>query len=1142
MRPIRLTVKGLHSFREKQTVDFSMICSGGVFGIFGPTGSGKSSLLDAMTLALYGKVERALNNTQGIMNHSENTLSVSLTFELGPQKNAARYTVERTFKRSSEHNVQTSVCRLLDSTGDPVVIADKKQEVDKYIESLLGLSIDDFTRAVVLPQGKFSEFLHLRGNERKKMLQRLFRLEKYGDQLLNNIKLKLREADHEKDRLAAEQHGMGDTSENAYKRVKEACNYWAERLKEYQHKKKKIEEEWEQTRQLWTWQQEKIDAENHLNYHLKKDDQIEEYKTFLAQSDMAAKVKPLADSLITNRDELEKWEKTLVAAQTNYEQSVQEYNSLSQEMEQLKEEKEQAMNVLHETEKSVEQAQKVKREKQEYRQQRDVARDDLNKIEQEIDKWNASLEKEESNVKKYKHAVEQFHAQYNHMYVSSEEKHRLIKAKEEKQHLRYLETNIDKRKEECKKRQSELEAEKTKLREAEEKCKKTEKNVQNRFNQVFNWYEEAAELNRWLEGLYSHVEKTLEAEREREKKRQLDEMAAVLSKSLKEGTSCPVCGSPSHPYPAEHFSEAAAASEDNQTHQKTLEYWLTVLQKTQFSTKEKMLELEQMSQHITSYLDKTDKVITNDNIDRTSPEREVDITEDSWQETLNHTLNKWKKEEETISKLSQLVNDDIDAYRKADEQKQRYNYQVEDLTVHYERLRQETAEEEANFQRELENWKMQFPSFTYDTLDAEYDKVRDREQQCETFKRRAEEGQRHIYQLEQQCEETKTVLQTKTVQHAECHTKYKQFSTLVKEKEGELERLLGQKDIQVLIDWMHTERSKWQNKEKEIAKRAERAEEATKKWENEKNIATHTCQDAKSRYELSLSKWLESKKKENHFFTNPEEVHAYILTENEYIDYRQQIDDHEKEKEKWRNLLENVSIKLNGRRVEEKDWQACEVKKKEINEEIDNIREKRGAALEQLNDLNNKRDRYQELEKQREKWADTAEKYQKLYQVFRGKNFIEFLAEEQLIQISQLASERLRDLTRGRYALEVDSNSGFVIRDDTNGGIRRPVSSLSGGETFLTSLALALSLSASIQLKGEYPLEFFFLDEGFGTLDQDLLETVISSLEKLQTHSLSVGIISHVPELQERIARKIEVIPAQPGGEGSRITVHGVQN
>lgn len=110
-------------------------------------------------------------------------------------------------------------------------------------------------------------------------------------------------------------------------------------------------------------------------------------------------------------------------------------------------------------------------------------------------------------------------------------------------------------------------------------------------------------------------------------------------------------------------------------------------------------------------------------------------------------------------------------------------------------------------------------------------------------------------------------------------------------------------------------------------------------------------------------------------------------------------------------------------------------------------------------------------------------------------------------------------LTRQRYAIEVDSEGGFVMRDDANGGVRRPVSSLSGGETFLTSLSLALALSAQIQLRGEYPLQFFFLDEGFGTLDQDLLDTVVTALEKLQSDNLAVGVISHVQELRARLPK-----------------------
>jgi hypothetical protein len=121
--------------------------------------------------------------------------------------------------------------------------------------------------------------------------------------------------------------------------------------------------------------------------------------------------------------------------------------------------------------------------------------------------------------------------------------------------------------------------------------------------------------------------------------------------------------------------------------------------------------------------------------------------------------------------------------------------------------------------------------------------------------------------------------------------------------------------------------------------------------------------------------------------------------------------------------------------------------------------------------------------------------------------------------------------------LELADECEFVIRDDFNGCQRRPVSTLSGGETFLTSLALALALSSKIQLKGQ-PLGFFFLDEGFGTLDAEKLDLVIGALEKLHDRERMVGIISHVKELKERLPRYLEVTPATQDGQGSRLALH----
>lgn len=147
------------------------------------------------------------------------------------------------------------------------------------------------------------------------------------------------------------------------------------------------------------------------------------------------------------------------------------------------------------------------------------------------------------------------------------------------------------------------------------------------------------------------------------------------------------------------------------------------------------------------------------------------------------------------------------------------------------------------------------------------------------------------------------------------------------------------------------------------------------------------------------------------------------------------------------------------------------------------------------------------------------------------------------------ASERLKKITNGRYAIELDGDdfnenketgnydvANFVIRDDFNGGTRRIPKSLSGGEVFLTSLSLALALSSKIQLKNNAPLETFFLDEGFGSLDSYALDAVMDSLEKLSTEKINVGIITHVEEIKNRIQSKIIVEPPD-GIDGTKIKV-----
>ena len=164
------------------------------------------------------------------------------------------------------------------------------------------------------------------------------------------------------------------------------------------------------------------------------------------------------------------------------------------------------------------------------------------------------------------------------------------------------------------------------------------------------------------------------------------------------------------------------------------------------------------------------------------------------------------------------------------------------------------------------------------------------------------------------------------------------------------------------------------------------------------------------------------------------------------------------------------------------------------------------------------------LEGEAKRAAKKAELAERLKKLLEGNKFMDFVAEEYLYNVAENASGRLLSLTDGRYFLRYEGgSSGFAVGDNLNGGKTRGVYTLSGGETFLVSLSLALSLSQEICLRSLRPIEFFFLDEGFGTLDERLVDTVMDSLERLKSENFSIGIISHVEELKHRIDKKLIV-------------------
>jgi exonuclease SbcC len=155
-----------------------------------------------------------------------------------------------------------------------------------------------------------------------------------------------------------------------------------------------------------------------------------------------------------------------------------------------------------------------------------------------------------------------------------------------------------------------------------------------------------------------------------------------------------------------------------------------------------------------------------------------------------------------------------------------------------------------------------------------------------------------------------------------------------------------------------------------------------------------------------------------------------------------------------------------------------------------------------------------------------------------------FVLAARLEEVALAASERLLRMTQGRYSLvHTDTARGGgraglgLLARDTWTGQDRETSTLSGGETFLASLALALGLADVVTAEaGGTRIEALVVDEGFGTLDEETLDEVMDVLDGLREGGRVVGLVSHVAELRQRIPAQVHV---RKGRAGSRLAVLG---
>jgi exonuclease SbcC len=213
------------------------------------------------------------------------------------------------------------------------------------------------------------------------------------------------------------------------------------------------------------------------------------------------------------------------------------------------------------------------------------------------------------------------------------------------------------------------------------------------------------------------------------------------------------------------------------------------------------------------------------------------------------------------------------------------------------------------------------------------------------------------------------------------------------------------------------------------------------------------------------------------------------------------------------------------------------------NELLAALNQQLGQRQQRLHDHRAGQERHAQLAADLERQQQEARRWRRLAELIGsadGKKFSEFAQGLTLARLVELANRHLARLN-DRYHIQrnPEEHLDLLIVDDYQAGASRSMNSLSGGESFLVSLALALGLSELAGRKTQ--IDTLFIDEGFGTLDPDTLDVALSALETLQGSGKMIGIISHVEALKERVSTQIHVRRGAGGISTLRVVGFGTE-
>lgn len=1019
MRPTRLRLDGFTCFKDPIDLDLEGL---DLFVVCGPTGAGKSSLLDAMLFALYGEVPRTgKQGVRDLISLGRERVYVSLDFRVGTEC----YRVMRT--RRVGGTTQAQLERL--ENGAAVPIAGQIRSVDSEIRRLLGMSFEAFTQAAILPQGLFAEFLHSEPSKRRALLNEILRLQVY-ERMRERAEAVQREHAHEVKALERQlADDFQEVSEESLKAAEERALELEIQLTPARARAAELEVVRGDVRRNWEKTRELAEKEKELKETGARRADMDLVKKRLEAARRAARIVPVLEQARRAEQEAARRaaEARLAQAEfTRHEAQHQQAQAALEEAQRAAEatpalrqrvvELATAAAQKEQTDRLRRECQTVEQQLQERQRLHDQALEKRLAFEKEIAALDRKLKRAREELAGLRYDP------VEHQTLESLREPALVLRNGRQQLL-------------------DVHALSERLGQAAASAATLAEEARRRQQRVLRVRDTAAadvqEIDRNIQRLRdAHA-------------------AAHLRAGLKVGEPCPVCF-----VPVVNLPDALPVPQVRETEEEKRRA-VEGLQAAQAEVERANMEVAGAEAHAAAA--------------RSQAEEARARLEQAKQQVADAEAVLEGRMKEVVRALAAS---DFPLFETPTEP-------VESVLL--ARLADAAAARE------------RFDEAAH----AEKDLKHRRELKAQALASVLAELQGHEQQLEQ-------LTQTLRMRQAELETTTQTLHALVGDLDPAAEKRRLEEQIETL-ESRHAAAARCAAEERPLLTAAQaRAAELHKQAAEAAAHAQATAHEAQT--QLVAAGFCDAAAVQRA---------ALDLTEIERL---------EADLEKYERTLHALEARcgeldqaLQGQRIGDADLERAEQAYREASAAIKSLEAEQVALQEKLRGL---RARLARADRLRAELAEKRQRhsvYARLAEDLRSDHFQEFLLEETLGALVRGAAVQLGRLTQERFGLDYQDGR-IVVIDHDNADQCRPAETLSGGETFLTALALALELSEQVQrIAGAVHTDSLFIDEGFGTLDPDTLNLVADAVRGLQVGGRMIGIITHVPELKEQFEQRITI-------------------